>query len=167
MHPLRFPNNGIRAKVFVQKIGFKLHVMILNLVESFHKAAKAARRRGGQPPCRADHPRPGRLHGAASCGQGPLQGGGRPWPKPLAGVVASMRGPLTGMVGACGRRQRSQPSRKGQRPSKEAPPAHEVPPEGSSARCRGGCPRQRRATLPLAHDSGGSTVMVKRARASF
>ncbi|RWV82224.1 hypothetical protein GW17_00056293 [Ensete ventricosum] len=36
MHPLRFPNSGIRAKVFVQKIGFKLRVMILNRVESFY-----------------------------------------------------------------------------------------------------------------------------------
>ncbi|RRT44821.1 hypothetical protein B296_00030938 [Ensete ventricosum] len=27
MHLLRFPNSGIRAKVFVRKIGFKLHVM--------------------------------------------------------------------------------------------------------------------------------------------
>ncbi|RWV84476.1 hypothetical protein GW17_00053806 [Ensete ventricosum] len=44
MHLFRFPNNGIRAK--------------------------AARRRGGQPPCRAGHPWPGH-------GQGPLQGGGR------------------------------------------------------------------------------------------
>ncbi|RRT45537.1 hypothetical protein B296_00013351, partial [Ensete ventricosum] len=35
MHPLRFPNSGIRAKVFVRKIGFKL--------------LKAARRRGASP----------------------------------------------------------------------------------------------------------------------
>ncbi|RZS07287.1 hypothetical protein BHM03_00038132 [Ensete ventricosum] len=35
MHPLRFPNSGIRAKVFVRKIGFKL--------------PKAARRRGASP----------------------------------------------------------------------------------------------------------------------
>ncbi|RRT71075.1 hypothetical protein B296_00031472, partial [Ensete ventricosum] len=31
-----FPNSGIRAKVFVQKIGFKLGVMRLNRVESFN-----------------------------------------------------------------------------------------------------------------------------------
>ncbi|RWW40396.1 hypothetical protein BHE74_00054193 [Ensete ventricosum] len=33
------------------------------------ESTKAVRRRGGQPPCRAGHPRPGH-------GQGPLQGGG-------------------------------------------------------------------------------------------
>ncbi|RZS00246.1 hypothetical protein BHM03_00029911 [Ensete ventricosum] len=36
MHPLKFPNSGIRAKVFVRKIGFKLRVMRLNRVESFY-----------------------------------------------------------------------------------------------------------------------------------
>ncbi|RWV77363.1 hypothetical protein GW17_00061819 [Ensete ventricosum] len=36
MHPLRFPNSGIRAKVFVRKIGFKLRVMRLNHVELFY-----------------------------------------------------------------------------------------------------------------------------------
>ncbi|RWW60613.1 hypothetical protein BHE74_00032389 [Ensete ventricosum] len=36
MHPLRFPNSGIRANVFVRKIGFKLRVMRLNRVESFY-----------------------------------------------------------------------------------------------------------------------------------
>ncbi|RWV78788.1 hypothetical protein GW17_00060194 [Ensete ventricosum] len=36
MHPLRFPNSGIRAKVFVRKIGFKLHMMRFNHVELFY-----------------------------------------------------------------------------------------------------------------------------------
>ncbi|RWW54940.1 hypothetical protein BHE74_00038448 [Ensete ventricosum] len=36
MHPLRFPNNGIRVNVFMRKIGFKLRVMRLNLVELFY-----------------------------------------------------------------------------------------------------------------------------------
>ncbi|RWW25468.1 hypothetical protein GW17_00010190 [Ensete ventricosum] len=36
MLPLRFPNSGIRAKVFMQKIGFKLRVMRLNRVKSFY-----------------------------------------------------------------------------------------------------------------------------------
>ncbi|RZR80951.1 hypothetical protein BHM03_00007072 [Ensete ventricosum] len=54
MHSLRFPNSGIETKVFMRKIGFKLRVMRLNRVESFYTflllyAAKAARRRGGQP----------------------------------------------------------------------------------------------------------------------
>ncbi|RWV93837.1 hypothetical protein BHE74_00044701 [Ensete ventricosum] len=36
MLPPRFPNSGIRAKVFVRKISLKLRVMILNRVESFY-----------------------------------------------------------------------------------------------------------------------------------
>ncbi|RZS26129.1 hypothetical protein BHM03_00059432 [Ensete ventricosum] len=54
MHPLRFPNNGIRAKQTQQGGGAASH---------------------NQPPCRAGHPRPGRLQGVAVCGQGPLQRG--------------------------------------------------------------------------------------------
>ncbi|RWW29851.1 hypothetical protein GW17_00005617 [Ensete ventricosum] len=36
MHLLRFPNSGIRAKVFIRKNYFKLRVMRLNHVESFY-----------------------------------------------------------------------------------------------------------------------------------
>ncbi|RZR73495.1 hypothetical protein BHM03_00024978 [Ensete ventricosum] len=36
MHPLRFPNSSIKAKVFVRKIGFKLRVMRLYHIESFY-----------------------------------------------------------------------------------------------------------------------------------
>ncbi|RWV95522.1 hypothetical protein BHE74_00003232 [Ensete ventricosum] len=36
MLPLKFPNSGVRANVFVRKIGFKLRVMRLNRVESFY-----------------------------------------------------------------------------------------------------------------------------------
>ncbi|RWV90682.1 hypothetical protein GW17_00047095 [Ensete ventricosum] len=36
MLPLRFPNNGLRAKVFVRNIGFKLRVIRLYHVESFY-----------------------------------------------------------------------------------------------------------------------------------
>ncbi|RRT62600.1 hypothetical protein B296_00022511 [Ensete ventricosum] len=36
MLPLRFPNSGIRAMVFMRKISFKLHVMRLNSIESFY-----------------------------------------------------------------------------------------------------------------------------------
>ncbi|RZR73902.1 hypothetical protein BHM03_00029380 [Ensete ventricosum] len=57
-----------------------------------HGQAPAAAASHGQPPCRAGHPQPGLLQGAAGCCQSPLQGGGRPWPKPLAGAAASMRG---------------------------------------------------------------------------
>ncbi|RZS26594.1 hypothetical protein BHM03_00059957 [Ensete ventricosum] len=41
MHPLKFPNSGIRAKIFVRKIGFKLHVMRLNRVELFYALVAA------------------------------------------------------------------------------------------------------------------------------
>ncbi|RWW62089.1 hypothetical protein BHE74_00030803 [Ensete ventricosum] len=41
MHPLRLPNSGIRAKVFVQKIGFKLRVMRLNRLELFYELVTA------------------------------------------------------------------------------------------------------------------------------
>ncbi|RZR83061.1 hypothetical protein BHM03_00009609 [Ensete ventricosum] len=36
MHPLRFPNSGIGAKVFMRKIGFKLPMMRLYRVELFY-----------------------------------------------------------------------------------------------------------------------------------
>ncbi|RWV98364.1 hypothetical protein GW17_00038796 [Ensete ventricosum] len=41
MHPLRFPNSGIRANVFVRKMGFKLRVMRLNRVELFYALVAA------------------------------------------------------------------------------------------------------------------------------
>ncbi|RZS05308.1 hypothetical protein BHM03_00035797 [Ensete ventricosum] len=55
MHPLRFPNSGIKAKVFVRKISFKLRVMRLNRVELFYalvaaignKSRRCLRGRGG------------------------------------------------------------------------------------------------------------------------
>ncbi|RWW84467.1 hypothetical protein BHE74_00006926 [Ensete ventricosum] len=49
MHPLRFPNGSIRAKVFVRKISFKLRVMRLNRVELFYAlvAAKVGAACGG------------------------------------------------------------------------------------------------------------------------
>ncbi|RWV95104.1 hypothetical protein GW17_00042301 [Ensete ventricosum] len=54
MHPLRFPNSGIRAKAFVRKIGFKLRVMRLNHVESFYAfLLRAVARRGGD--CEQKH----------------------------------------------------------------------------------------------------------------
>ncbi|RWV77232.1 hypothetical protein GW17_00061966 [Ensete ventricosum] len=41
MHLLRFPNSGIRAKVFVRKIGFKLRVMRFNRVELLYMLVAA------------------------------------------------------------------------------------------------------------------------------
>ncbi|RWW37644.1 hypothetical protein BHE74_00057211 [Ensete ventricosum] len=82
MLPLRFPNSGIRAKVFMRKISFKLRVMRLNRVESFYAfllrfAVKTAKRRGSR------------------AWPGHLQVGGRLQPRPPckgwppAGVVAA------------------------------------------------------------------------------
>ncbi|RWV95620.1 hypothetical protein GW17_00041745 [Ensete ventricosum] len=143
---------------------------------------KAAKRRGGQPPCRTDHPRLRRVQGAAGCVQGPLQGGDRP--KPLAGATASMCGrPRAWLapVGAApagvgsahgqaargrvargqGCRQQGRSLLQGQRPCKAAPPAREVPPEGIYAYHRGGCPRRRRVVLPPTQGSGGDAVRVR------
>ncbi|RZS28750.1 hypothetical protein BHM03_00062387 [Ensete ventricosum] len=58
MHPLWFPNSGIRAKVFIRKIGFKLRVMRLNRVELFYalvavidsESRRCLRGRGGHMP---------------------------------------------------------------------------------------------------------------------
>ncbi|RWW43925.1 hypothetical protein BHE74_00050358 [Ensete ventricosum] len=67
MHPLRFPNNSVRAK--------------------------AARRRGGQPPCKTGHPRPGHdqdpLQGGDRLRSGQARKGGQRRPQ---GVVAAHRG---------------------------------------------------------------------------
>ncbi|RWV84892.1 hypothetical protein GW17_00053362, partial [Ensete ventricosum] len=97
MHSLRFPNSGIRAKVFMRKIGFKLLVMRLNRVEWFYTFLLHFRSEGNEeegrpttasPPCRTGRPRPSRS-------QGPLQGGGG---RPAAaraspqGAVAARRG---------------------------------------------------------------------------
>ncbi|RZS14632.1 hypothetical protein BHM03_00046348 [Ensete ventricosum] len=48
MHPLRFPNSGIKAKVFVRKIGFKLRVIRLNRVESFYALLLCFRSKGNE-----------------------------------------------------------------------------------------------------------------------
>ncbi|RRT66639.1 hypothetical protein B296_00031248 [Ensete ventricosum] len=59
MHPLRFPNSGIRAKVFVRKIDFKLRVMRLYRVESFYAFLLRFRSEGseeeGLPPMASPH----------------------------------------------------------------------------------------------------------------
>ncbi|RWV96996.1 hypothetical protein BHE74_00036116 [Ensete ventricosum] len=95
MHPLRFHNSSIRAKVYVRKIGFKQFVMRLNCIESFyalllHFRSKGSKERGwptmarpstrvvgyGQAPYKGDRPWAGHP-----------QGGDRMWPRPHAGVA--------------------------------------------------------------------------------
>ncbi|RRT35477.1 hypothetical protein B296_00039080 [Ensete ventricosum] len=97
-------------------------------------ALAVGRQRGGaasygQPPCKDDHPRPGRLQWAIGCDQGPLQGGDRPRPKPLVGAAVSMHG----------------------YPQAWLAPAGAVPAGVGSARdqvIRGGCPLRGRKGQP-------------------
>ncbi|RWW26668.1 hypothetical protein GW17_00008934 [Ensete ventricosum] len=139
MHPLRFSDCGIRAKVFVRKISFKLYVMRLNRVESFYAFllyvyGKRSEERGGWP----------RL--------GPLQG----WPAmakaPFRGDHQQAR-PLAGLAGACGRRQPPRASRWGRlqtaRPQGAAPrpglsPARAAASRGSARSRRRHCPTRCR-----------------------
>ncbi|RRT52192.1 hypothetical protein B296_00037534 [Ensete ventricosum] len=76
MHLLRFSNSGIKAKVFVRKISFKLRVMRLNPIESFYafllhyysERSEERRLATAIPPTRvADHRRP--LAGVATHSQ--------------------------------------------------------------------------------------------------
>ncbi|RWW25164.1 hypothetical protein GW17_00010509 [Ensete ventricosum] len=98
----KFPNSGIRAKVFMRKIGFKLRVMRLNHVESFyvfllHFRSKHSEEEDGRPATT----RP--LAGAVGCGQvGPLQRGDllRLMP-PARGRSAVAKAPCKGATG-CG-----------------------------------------------------------------
>ncbi|RRT50193.1 hypothetical protein B296_00004060 [Ensete ventricosum] len=97
MHPLRFPNSGIRAKVFMRKIDFKLHVIRLYCVESFYafllrfhseeegRPAMANPHAGSATHDQADY------KGQLAAVKAPCKCGGWPRPKPLAGAAASMR----------------------------------------------------------------------------
>ncbi|RWW44291.1 hypothetical protein BHE74_00049962 [Ensete ventricosum] len=97
MHPLRFPNSGIRAKVFMRKIGFKLRVMRLNRVKLFYTFFLRFRsEEEGRPATASPHA------GLTTRGQVGYKG------QPAAtGMASTCRG------GACGRRQRPQPSCRG------------------------------------------------------
>ncbi|RRT41453.1 hypothetical protein B296_00026695 [Ensete ventricosum] len=110
MHPLRFPNTSIRAKVFVRKIGFKLREMRLNHVELFyvfllHFRSESSKERGwptmsrpsakvadhGQATYRGGRPRPAPLQGqpvAVAAASKSRRKGGRP----LAGRLLVTRG---------------------------------------------------------------------------
>ncbi|RWV91930.1 hypothetical protein GW17_00045741 [Ensete ventricosum] len=70
MYPLRFPNSGIRAKVFVRKIGFKLRVMRLYRVESFYTFLLRFRSKGseeeGRPATTSPHAGPATHNQAAA-----------------------------------------------------------------------------------------------------
>ncbi|RWV79627.1 hypothetical protein GW17_00059208 [Ensete ventricosum] len=97
MHPLRFPNNGIRAKVFVRKISFKLHVMRLNRVESFYAFLLCFRIEGS--PCKGQ---PGMATASPLAGvAGHLERGGRLRPSPLQGAATNSGSSPAGTNG-CG-----------------------------------------------------------------
>ncbi|RRT32054.1 hypothetical protein B296_00057093 [Ensete ventricosum] len=92
MHPLRFPNSGNRAMIFVRKIGFKLRVMRLYRIELFYVFLLHFRSKGSKEegwPAMASPHAGSATDGqavakapcmvAASCDQGqPERGGSRP-----------------------------------------------------------------------------------------
>ncbi|RWV78495.1 hypothetical protein BHE74_00027737 [Ensete ventricosum] len=149
MHSLRFP--GIRAKIFVRKIDFKLRVMRLNHVESFNVFTARTRRRGW--PWLATrgsrlHPRPP-ARGRLAMTTLPYRGG---WPRPrpptgaaghgqppLAGAAGCSQGPpARGLSATCkGRSPAGATARKGQwRARKGLPPAGPAAPTaGVAAPC--------------------------------
>ncbi|RWV81315.1 hypothetical protein GW17_00057277 [Ensete ventricosum] len=147
--------------------------MRLNRVESFYTFLLRFRSEGspckGQPGMATASP----LAGAVGHLQGgdrlqprpPLQGGGRLRPGPMQGATtrrpaahgATARGnrPRPGLPPARAAAGRSD-HQQGQRPREVTSPAREVPPEGSSACYRGGCPRRllRRAATTVAAQIG-------------
>ncbi|RWV83093.1 hypothetical protein GW17_00055348 [Ensete ventricosum] len=130
MHPLRFPDNGIRAKVFVRKIGFKLRVMRLNRVELFYALVTAkvgtacgegaatcmlstcrqrwlatVRPLAGAPamalvPARGSRLRPGPLQGATAR-RGSTRKGRHPRARSPAGAATLVTGVASPLQGSC------------------------------------------------------------------
>ncbi|RRT66041.1 hypothetical protein B296_00005844 [Ensete ventricosum] len=163
MHQLRFPNNDIRAKVFVRKIDFKLRVMRLNRVELFYtfllyfssEGSEEERRpttatpMQGRPPTARPRPRPP-CKGAVGCGQGlPIRDvdaarrGRSPQGRPMPLIRAETR--------RGGSRPRAHPltARRPQRgvgcrvPTRGYRPRPALPPTGARASARVGCPFAR------------------------
>ncbi|RRT49988.1 hypothetical protein B296_00031286 [Ensete ventricosum] len=93
MHPLRFPNSGTRAKVFIRKIDFKLRVMRSNRVESFYAFLLHFRSEGSEKEGQPSMARPstkGASHDRLR--PGPLQGEATRWgsSRPQASAVAML-----------------------------------------------------------------------------
>ncbi|RZS04124.1 hypothetical protein BHM03_00034407 [Ensete ventricosum] len=175
MHPLRFPNRGIRAKVFVRKIGFKLRVMRLNRVESFYAFLLCFRSEGS--PCKgqssmatasplagaADH----RQGGRPTAARPPVRGDHPQWQQPRGherlqpackGLPPAARPQALAAHDATSRGSRPRPGHRWRllaaRPQGATPrpgllPARAAANKGSAhARRRyrrGGCPCRRRA----------------------
>ncbi|RWV90851.1 hypothetical protein GW17_00046910 [Ensete ventricosum] len=139
MLPPRFPNSGIRAKVFMQKIGLKVCVIKLNRIESFyafllHFCNKRNKDRGQPAMARpyagvADHGL-ATCTRATDCSQGPLQRSDRLRPRPLAkGRLDAARASPQGLspivaAAACGHNHLQRGARK------ERPPA--TSPQGTT-----------------------------------
>ncbi|RRT37495.1 hypothetical protein B296_00045520 [Ensete ventricosum] len=139
MHPLRFPNSGIRDKVFMRKIDFKLRVMRLNHVELFYAVVATI---GSE---------------SRRCLWGR---GGKLWPGPLQGATV-LRG--SNLQGAPARgHDQLRPARKGLPPT-----ANPVASRGDGVGHKGGRPLAGR--LPTVKGScrlcrgsdGDDTVRVK------
>ncbi|RWV86554.1 hypothetical protein GW17_00051545 [Ensete ventricosum] len=158
MLPLRFPNCGIRAKVFEQKIGFKLRAMRLNRVEIFYafllRFYSEAARKGvaghNQSPLQGKPARKGQLPaGVATPIGGDRLRSGRKCRLPAArlqGAAPRLRLPLVRVAtGRSGRRHSC----------KAARPAREVLPESSGACRKGGYPLYQHAVLSPARGDGG------------
>ncbi|RWW00179.1 hypothetical protein GW17_00036872 [Ensete ventricosum] len=107
--------------------------MRLNHVELFYAfATRTARRRGGQPPCRAG------CKGQLATAKAPYKGATDHSQNPLAGAAASRRR-LWAWLALAGAALASVGSTHGQAAGGDCPlcRARVVPPKGSSACCRG------------------------------
>ncbi|RWW03842.1 hypothetical protein BHE74_00042011 [Ensete ventricosum] len=88
-----------------------------------------------------------------------MRGCPREWLVPAGAAPAGV-----GSARSQGCRLQGRPLLQGQCPHMAAPPAREVPPEGSNACCRGSCPRRWRATPPATQGSGDDSDGAVRVR---
>ncbi|RZR73220.1 hypothetical protein BHM03_00021591 [Ensete ventricosum] len=91
MLPLRFPNSGIRAKVFVGKIGFKLRVMRLHRVELFYTFLLRFHSEGNEERGWLATAKPS-ARGRSAVAKASCRGS-RPWLDHLQGWLATARPP--------------------------------------------------------------------------
>ncbi|RWV88416.1 hypothetical protein GW17_00049494 [Ensete ventricosum] len=142
MHPLRFPNSGIKAKVYMRKISFKLCVIRLNRVESFYAFLLRFRSEDseeeGRPATASPHIGP-TTHGQVGCKGQPT----------ATKAPASMCG--QGCPSMC---DRPQPGRRGWLPAARSqgaaprpglPPVRATAPAGAAPE-QGGTARRPRAS---------------------
>ncbi|RWV78750.1 hypothetical protein GW17_00060234 [Ensete ventricosum] len=163
MHPQRFPNGGIRAKVFVQKIGFKLRVMRLYHIGSFyafllHFYSESSEK--GRPATASPHVGPATHGQAAAKAPLPAPARGRPTmarASPQGATLAGTAGYSHWQRGASKGAGCRAPAR-GCRPWPALPPVGATAPTaGVAAASQGNCRSQRadaafvRATAVAVH----------------